>query len=71
LDSFFESYYEETDIEFNDVERANIELEKAHNKAIFHSFNAALNFFRPYYNIGGPPYLWCNSEKSLTFYFIG
>jgi hypothetical protein len=49
----------------------NIELEKIHNRAVFHAFNHALNFFRPYYNIGGAPYLWCSSEKSLTFFCIG
>ena len=41
-----------------------------HDKAIFECFNEALNYFRPYYSIGGPPYIWNCSEKTLTFYFI-
>lgn len=33
-------------------------------------FNEALNYFRPYFLINGPPYPWNTSEKALTFYFI-
>lgn len=31
---------------------ANFEFEKIHNKAIFDTFNQALNIFRPYFLIG-------------------
>jgi hypothetical protein len=37
---------------------------------LFECFNEALNNFRPYYSISGPPYVWNCSEKTLTFYFI-
>lgn len=32
------------------------EFEHIHNKAIFDTFNEALNLYRPYYSLGGPPY---------------
>ncbi|KAL4475423.1 hypothetical protein ABPG72_022058 [Tetrahymena utriculariae] len=41
------------------------EFEHIHNKAIFDTFNEALNIFRPYYTLGGPPYSWTKSEKNL------
>ncbi len=42
------------------------EFEHIHNKSIFDSFNESLNLFRPYFNIGGPPYTWSKSEKNLV-----
>lgn len=35
-----------------------INYEKIHNRAILDSFNESLNYFRPYYYVGGPPYMW-------------
>ncbi|EGR29043.1 IQ calmodulin-binding motif family protein, putative [Ichthyophthirius multifiliis] len=43
------------------------EFEHIHNKAIFDTFNEALNIFRPFYTLGGQPYLWSTSEKNLLF----
>lgn len=42
------------------------EFEHIHNKAIFDTFNEALNIFRPFYTLGGPPYSWTKSEKNLV-----
>lgn len=44
------------------------EFEHIHNKAIFDTFNEALNLYRPYYSLGGPPYQWSISEKNIIFY---
>lgn len=44
------------------------EFEHIHNKAIFDTFNEALNLYRPYYALGGPPYQWSTSEKNIVFY---
>ncbi|KRX07982.1 Protein kinase-like domain [Pseudocohnilembus persalinus] len=41
------------------------EFEHIHNKSIFDSFNEALNTFRPYYMMGGPPYSWSLQEKQI------
>jgi len=43
------------------------EFEHIHNKAIFDTFNEALNCFRPYYYSGGPPYAWSQTEKDFHF----
>lgn len=64
LQEFYNAYYE-------GKEKSNfIEYEKIHNHCIFDSLNEALNHYRPYFYINGPPYLWTTSEKALTFYFI-
>ena len=42
------------------------EFEHIHNKAIFDTFNEALNLFRPYFLLGGPPYTWSKNEKNLA-----
>ena len=42
------------------------EFEHIHNKAIFDTFNEALNLFRPYFLLGGPPYAWSKNEKNLV-----
>lgn len=41
-------------------------MENIHNKAVYDSFNEALNLFRPYYQLGGAPYLWTFTERNLT-----
>lgn len=33
---------------------------------MFDTFNEALNIFRPFYTLGGPPYSWTKSEKNLV-----
>ena len=42
------------------------EFEHIHNKSIFDSFNEAINIYRPFYILGGPPYSWSKTEKSFT-----
>lgn len=42
------------------------EFEHIHNKSIFDSFNEAINIYRPYYMLGGPPYIWSKTEKSFV-----
>jgi len=54
----------------NEQQKSLIECSQIHDRALFECFNEALNNFRPYYSISGPPYIWNCSEKTLTFYFI-
>lgn len=70
LEEFFGHFYGE-DADYESEERRNlVSYAKIHSKAAFDCFNEALNSFRPYFGINGPPYLWNCSESALTFYFI-
>jgi hypothetical protein len=57
-------------MEFSLTVRRFSDQEKNHNKAVFDSFNAHLNAYRPYFDLDGDVYPWFVSEKGLTFYEI-
>jgi hypothetical protein len=62
LDEFHRCYYQE--------ENENSKYEKLHNRLLLDCLNEALNVYRPYFHINGPPYYWTSSERALTFYYI-
>ena len=51
FEEFYTKVYEGNQEQLTSAKKANFEYEKIHNRAIFDSFNEALNVFRPYFQI--------------------
>ena len=54
FEEFYEKVYDVNHQQLSSAKKANFQFDKIHNKAIFDSFNEALNIFRPYFIISKP-----------------
>lgn len=58
LEVFHENFYYKNNSNAKNPYKS---YEKIHHKAIFDAINEAINQFRPYFIINGPPYPWTSS----------